>query len=496
MRVTSLGPPRHISRCQAIGWSVGVCVLALTPQLAAPQGPWSESTANSPRTTTVVGVIGDSLHGGPLAGAVVMLDGSTREAVTDSIGRFRIDNVQSGHYRVGIFHPILDSLGTSLASRPVQLTGGRPMLVSLATPSGRTLRHAICPTLHATARLAERRDSGVAVLVGRVLDPESETPVPGAQLKLTWIETLFGPQPTQIVPYERATETDATGEFRFCGLPAGLNFVLQAVDSADHISVERELGLQNRIITMTTLHLATADDSTHAASLTGEVERPDGEPLAGATATVEGTGDSVTSDTTGTFVMRRVPTGTHMVVVHAMGFEPVTEPVELSSHTPQHVTVAMTTPAYELSPVVVEAQQLQAGYARVGFSRRRQQGIGQFLTADQIAARHADMFSQIVRVPTAITADGPATGNNLRRSPGADACVEYVLNGQPFNRVAPNEVDATVKPAEVGGVEIYAPLDVPPEFHGQPAPTGTRTAASAAECTTVVVWTKAELGVR
>jgi hypothetical protein len=146
--------------------------------------------------------------------------------------------------------------------------------------------------------------------------------------------------------------------------------------------------------------------------------------------------------------------------------------------------------------VVVEAQQLQAGYARVGFSRRRQQGIGQFLTADQIASRHADMLSQIVRVPAGVHPDDRLTGDGQRGPRGADGCMVYVLNGQPFNRVAPSEVDATFKPADVGGVEIYAPLDVPQEFRGPQASTTTRTPSNAPECTTVVVWTKAELGVR
>src|SRR6185312_3309723 len=78
----------------------------------AAQGPRPGSMSRM-STTSVVGIVGDSLHGGPLAGAIILLDGQSREAVTDSIGRFRIDSVSAGRYRVGIFHPVLDSLGTS-----------------------------------------------------------------------------------------------------------------------------------------------------------------------------------------------------------------------------------------------------------------------------------------------------------------------------------------------------------------------------------------------
>jgi hypothetical protein len=460
--------------------------------------------------TTLVGIVGDSLHGGPLAGAVVMLDGSSREGVTDSIGRFRIDSVATGAYRVGIFHPILDSLGTSLATRAVTFPPGRPVLVSLATPSGRTLRHAICPDLVATRRLAERRDSGVAVLVGRVIDPDTDLPVAGAHVTLDWVETVFGPRPTQILPYERSTVTDGAGEFRFCGLPTGLNATLRA-SSASGDPVERELALDNRIITMATLHLAAPDSASVATSttgrpkptptgeLTGEVERPDGSPLPGATAIVlvHGSETTAVSDSTGAFAIRGVPTGTRMVVVRALGFEPVSEPVEITSRSAQHIVVPMTTPAYTLNPVIVEAQQLELGYARVGFSRRRQQGVGQFLTADAIAATHAEAFSQIFQSLPGIHPLYHPGGNDLASTRGVGSCLVYVLNGQPFNRIIPGELDALFQPGDIAGIEIYAPAEVPLEFRVRSLPgpnaVGTPTTGSKG-CSTVVVWTKTELG--
>src|SRR5580658_8562977 len=89
-----------------------------TPAVGTPQAP--ASTPGPSHFTSLVGIIGDSLHGGPLAGAVVMVDGQSSEATTDSVGRFRIDSIQTGQHRLGIFHPILDSMGSTLASRPVK----------------------------------------------------------------------------------------------------------------------------------------------------------------------------------------------------------------------------------------------------------------------------------------------------------------------------------------------------------------------------------------
>ena len=93
--------------------------------------------------------------------------------------------------------------------------------------------------------------------------------------------------------------------------------------------------------------------------------------------------------------MRELPVGTHMLLVRSVGFEPVSDVVELTDLDAQHVSVALITPARVMSPVVIEARRLAAAYARVGFDRRQQGGVGQFLTADDIAARHAEALSQL-----------------------------------------------------------------------------------------------------
>ncbi len=456
--------------------------------------------------TSIQGVVGDSIHGGPLAGAVVMLDGQPRAAVTDSIGRFRLDSVSAGLYRVGIFHPILDSLGTSLATRPVRFNAGKPILISLATPSGRTLRHAICPEMPPRASGYEHGDSGIAVLVGRVLDPDSDiVPVEGAEVTLAWVQTEFAGTAVQVTHYQRTTTTSGLGDFRFCALPTGLTGVLRVTGGPDRkTAVERELALDDRIVTMATLHLSAATDeratpSHETAVLTGDIERPDGTPFAGATVILQGTRDSIVADSSGAFTMRGLPVGTHMVLVRSIGFEPVSDVVELTSRSAQHLSVALTTPARELDPVVVEAHRLAIGYARVGFDRRRQEGVGQFLTADEIAAKHASTFSELFSSVSGIRLAYTPGGTNLANERGADACLVYVVDGQPFNRLINGELDASIRPNEIGALEIYSGASVPVQFRVRSLPsrsiTGAQTEGSDG-CATVVIWTKPRLGLR
>lgn len=481
-------------------------------------GQRAHSAASNERSmTSVFGVVGDSLHGGPLAGAIIMVDGQIREGVTDSIGRFRIDSVAAGEYRVGVFHPILDSLGTSLATRPVQFTPGKPLLISLATPSGRTIRHALCPNLPRHVPQYEHGDSGIAVLVGRVLDPDYYTAVPGAVVTLSWIQTTFRGIAVRITPYERETTTDTAGEFRFCAVPTGLNGHLRATAGPDDaFSVQRDLSLEGRIVTMTTVHLyvpASAPRAATHAVLTGEVQRPDGSPLPGATAIVEGTRDSAVSDSNGTFTMRGLPTGTHMLVVRSVGFEPVSDAVELTNREAQHVNVALLTPARELDAVIVRAERLAAGYARVGFDRRRRSGIGTFLTADDIATKHAGSFSDLLAGLGGLQLSAREGVDGVTGGDGVRSCVAYLLDGQPIGQAAPSDLDALLQPDEIGAIEVYSAASVPEELRvrstgaglasvqGRARPGETRTAAAVEPehteaCTTIVVWTKTHLGVR
>ena len=497
-------------------------------------GPSRVPSGRPPALATLVGTVDDGLRGGPLAGAVILLDGQSRQAVTDSIGWFRLDSVAAGRYRVGIFHPVLDSLGTSLASTPVTLVAGRPKVVTFATPSGRTIRKAVCPgtpSNSSSGSSAGPADSAVAVLVGHVVEPDTDEPVSGADVTLTWTDIRIDRSEIANTEERRETTSDAQGEFRFCALPAGLVATVRAkraVNGDTGVVVEREVDLGARIITMTTLHLpvppalaqphaepgattaavpaagpaAPAPRATakHAAVLEGQVERPDGGPLAGALVEVEGTGDSSTTGDAGYFTLRGLPSGTHMLVVRSVGFEPTSVVVELTRRQPQHVVVAMMKATYVLSTVVVQAQQLARGYLNVGFSQRRKVGVGQFMTLDQIAARHAEQFTDLFTNFHGIRlAYGGPAGTDVAPSRGIDGCIVYVIDGMAFNQVVHGELDAMLLPESLAGIEVYTPPEVPEEFKVRSLP-GTNAFGvpilGRIDCTTIVIWSKNRLGVK
>lgn len=99
---------------------------------------------NSARKSRIVGVVGDSINEAPLRGAEVLVSGVAATVTTDSLGRFTIDSLASGTYQVGVFHPLLESLGITLATKPFVIGPDSAGVVHLAVPSAATLVHRYC----------------------------------------------------------------------------------------------------------------------------------------------------------------------------------------------------------------------------------------------------------------------------------------------------------------------------------------------------------------
>src|SRR5690349_8242942 len=165
----------------------------------------------------IKGVVLDSLHESPLRGALVRIDNSTHEAITDSLGRYRIDSVPTGMHRLVVVHPVLDTIGISLVTPPLTLAAGESREIDLAVPSGETLVTLLCP--------AARRALGPAALVGFVRDADTEAAAKGAKVSLLYYES--DPLGLKKTPRVREYPIGADGRYRICGLPPSMSGKLQ-----------------------------------------------------------------------------------------------------------------------------------------------------------------------------------------------------------------------------------------------------------------------------
>jgi hypothetical protein len=516
-----------------VAWTLG-CTLAAAGS-AVGQTPSAPGTASpaapaAPPSSygAIAGLVVDSLNGGTLAGAQIAVDGLNALAMTDSNGRFRIDSVPPGKYRIGIFHPLLDSLALSIATVPLKIAADSTLEVVLGTPSAISFIHLVCGNI----QIDTMNGIGPSVIVGRVLDAETEAPQPQAKVTLSWVDiqvaASIGLRRIQRV---RDTTTGPGGEFRFCHLPSHLNGVARAFGStADSGAVTRPYALMGHLVGAVVLHVpgagpphdqpVAAANGTAAPSagsvLTGRVIGSDGSgPFAGAQVMVRGSNQTAVTNDSGQFTLRGLPTGSRTLEVHALGWEPVTMPVDLAQREPRQVTVPLEVKTAVLRAVVVTAT-LNAGLHRVGFDSRKQMGIGRFLGPDDIAKRNAFEFVDLMAgMPGVVRRPGPSGEDYLAATRGMASCVRYVVDGSPYQEMSPGDINTFVRADDIGAVEVYQPNESPAQYAysaptmtaGSPTfgrmGTGARRAGTmganggsggGTSCMKIVIWTKSRLG--
>ena len=445
----------------------------------------SSAAAQTPRppkrTSAIVGIAIDSLHRRALSGAEVMVAGIDRTATTDSLGRFEIDSIPAGTYQVGVFHPLLDSLGITLSSPTFSVGADSVSVVRLAVPSAATLVAQTCK-----ARL---RPLGNSAIFGRLLDPDTFEPVPHAEVSVVWIQhdisKEFGIRQT---PRLVRDSTDASGAFRLCGLPSDLDARLQAsyrgVVTADVPVTTASSATDFLIYPLYLSKSDTAGARVGRASVSGRVTFAGGQPAAESRVEIVGSKVAAITNQNGEFTLSGAPSGTQMLLVRHLGWTAREVPVDLSAASPKKVNVQLQKFVPVMDPVVVTARAEKA-LESVGFTSRQRGGSGRYITADEIMRRQPQYLSDVLRTVPGLTVrlSGMdqvvvSTRGNSLTNPG---CVTYFIDGMKFESGgAGGDPNQFVNPREVAGIEIYQPTFVPPQFMDPGGPA----------CTAIIVWTK------
>lgn len=421
----------------------------------------SVSAQNAPTRGFAVleGVVQDSLRGGFASGALVTVATTGRYGATDSLGRYRIDSIPAGDHQIQLVHPTLDTLGIRVLTPPVAFAADSSVFVELAIPPARTVKRAKCA--------AFGDDAGA--LIGLVLSADSEDPVAGAEVRLWWIEVVVGERVgMRNQPHQRVATADASGRYKFCGLPAQLSANINAASGADSTeALPITYGAPG--LGMATLFLGS-DAASPGASVRGVVLDAARAPLAGARVSLNTGPDAAVTDSSGTFELTGQRSGTQSLVVRKVGYQPGEVIVNLSRSEPRTVTVELAAFVPTLETVLVEARR-GAALERIGFAERQRTGLGRFLSQDDLNKRHAIEVSDFLRHLPAPR----ATGFN-------EACTQYWVDGTRWREGTPDDF---MTPQEVAAIEVYDGADVPPQFQ-----------SFEGTCRVVVVWTKLKLGTR
>lgn len=466
--------------------------LLLVVFLTRPTAAQIPDTTHFTNAASLSGVVHDSTSHQPLIGAVVQLVVADdpakliRAAVSDSLGRFSLPDLPAGRYKLGFFHPILDSLGVELPPREVYVAHD-PIRVDLAIPAPPRLRTAICGP--------QAGANSIGLVVGVVRNAGGSSPAGGVTVTAQWLEFSFTREGILRRARRLVATTADNGWFAICDAPRGGTMGLIAsrgTDSTDLIEVH----IPEDGFLRYTMYLGAAPtvgpreapqtvdplDHTRRAVRLGDgllsgtvVAAVGNDPLNGAQISMVD-GPETRTNERGEWSLTEVPTGTRMLEVRALGYYPQRRPVNVVvGAAPIHFTLfALET---TLDTVVVSSSRIIDRHGS-GFELRRRSGAGRYLSLEDIARWSPIFTSHIFR-----TVPGVKVDIHIKiRGAFGDCEPALYINGiharPPPEGLTADYVDMLLSPSEIGAVEIYYG-SIPPQF--QQALSG---------CGSIVIWTK------
>lgn len=458
----------------------------------------------------VSGIVFDSIARAPLRDAwvqVVPIEApgeAARSTHSDSLGRFAFDDLLDGSYRLGFYHPLLDSLGVEAPTRVVLATHRRATRADLAVPSGTTIGTLVC---------GERtgKDSALVVsggtVIGVVRDTRTRAAVNDAAVSGEWLELRLLRGLTQTRRPKLAVRTGANGWFALCDAPVGGTMFVQAsaaADSTDLLDVEvptsgflrKDLWIgPSRVVAARipgedTLRPPSRSVRVGDGRVAGLVTTTDGErALAGAQAHLAA-GPVGRADERGQWTIGNAPLGSRMLEIRAVGYYPVRRAVDVMDGA-SPLRTALTRFKTVLDTVRIVAT-VGPDRSLSGFADRMRSGLGRYYTQLDFQ-RHAvietsDIFKY---VPGVRLMRGDLGTEILMRSAfgvgdlasGGDVSFlcrpALYLDGMQMFEASADEVDIAIPAKRVRAVEVYTEATVPVQF--QRGMTG---------CGVILIWSK------
>jgi len=206
-------------------------------------------------------------------------------------------------------------------------------------------------------------------------------------------------------------------------------------------------------------------------------------PLEGATISILGSALRVSTHENGRFRMLGLPQGEYVLLVRRLGYEGTTTKVLVE---PEEVTRL----SFALSPVVAKLAAMEVSARGVSqrmtdFYQRRDEGIGHFITREEIVKRNSVTTFDLLRaIPSIRVSDVDANGQARVASTRSNCTPQIMLNGLP---ITPAFVPS---PNELAGIEVYSgPATMPLQFKRPGVAAGASRSEGDAGCALILLWT-------
>lgn len=382
------------------------------------------------------GVVYDSVHARPLAGALLIVGGDTVRVRSDSSGGFTLPGTLSGRRVVVLVHPSLDSLGLSTLRFTVDLDAAGSL--QLATPSRGAMLQALCgrPLTDSAAVHGVVRNG-----VGEAVD---------AEVRVSWMQ--WGVNATNRLAPRRLTLTTpaAGGIFVACGVP---------LDQPLEIEASTAAGARSNRIALPASMLAAAHhqlvllDSLQTVTLQGRL-RAGARGLAGALVQA-GDGREARTDSSGGFVFPNLPSGSHLIRMSAVGYAPTERLVHLFADQVVQLEVTMDrVVVLDAMRTAAERELFVSTFIRSGEERRRS-GLGRFRDSTSIG-RERTLLGAFVGFGGLQAVSVPGGVSLTMRTPpsirgGGGTCTPRVIVNREGNGVDLFALD----PQDIAWIEVY-----------------------------------------
>lgn len=429
---------------------------------------------------TVSGLVLDSLHSEPVAGARVEIMGTGRMARTGAEGRFQFSNVAEGRYRFRMTHPRLDSMGIGPVVEEDEVRTGTLTALRFRMPS----------RSEALARRCEQEGAGGGVVVvGAVRDSLTGEGIPGVTAEASWAADAAEPDTFAAGPATtRTATTGPDGAFVLCDVPRGTRIALSARALADaSVSTTVSTAGADRVHRVELrLPLTTEIEPARVFGLV--TEHQTGRPVEGAEIRLGDEGAAAVSGSTGFFSMDDVEPGAYVLRVDHLGYGSQERAVRVGPGSTVRLEVALAAEAIELEGIEVSVESRGFSARMAGLHERMERGAGEFILRDEIEQRGNPPVTSLLdgRAGLDLELVGRETGTYVpvfrrgRSLSGTCQATVYVNGHRIRDQFIRLDGIDFIPGIEIEAIEIYrGPAQLPGEFGG-----------SHAQCGVVALWTR------